>query len=80
MSTWGGRFEVFGREEDWAFYEGDKIIPNHTLIKKSRRKSKKYPMTLDVLEGRMRPRHCESFGTINHTTNQCPQSNMQAGM
>jgi hypothetical protein len=35
MSTWGGRFEVFGREEDWPPYEGDKILHNRTLIKKA---------------------------------------------
>jgi hypothetical protein len=80
MSTWGGHFEVFGREEDWAPYEGNKIIPNRTLIKKGKRKSKKYPMIMDVLEGRMGSRHCGSYGTIKHTTNQCSQSNMQAYM
>jgi uncharacterized protein (DUF1330 family) len=41
MSTWGGRFEVFGREEDWTPYEGDKIISNRTLIKKRQEKVQK---------------------------------------
>jgi hypothetical protein len=69
IMTTNGSSRFFSREEDWAPYEGDKIILNRTLIKKSRRKSKRYLMTMDVLEGRMGPRHCENYGTINHTIN-----------
>jgi hypothetical protein len=76
---WEGPFEVFGRVDDWPSYEGDKIISDQKLTKRERRKSKRLPMTMDVLEGRMRPDHCESCGTINHTTDQCTQSNSQVG-
>ena len=78
MCTWEGRFEVFGREEDWPPYHGPKIIPDRNLIKKGRRKNKRYEMTMDVLEGRVGPKYCEICGTINHTTSQHPRQN-QAG-
>jgi hypothetical protein len=73
--TWEGRFEVFGRTDDWSSYEGDKILPDRKVAKRERRKSKRLPITMNVLEGRMGPGHCESYGTINHTTDHCTQSN-----
>ena len=79
MCTWEGRFEVFGREEDWASYHGPKIIPDRNLIKKGRRKNKRYQMTMDVLEGRVGRKYCEICGTINHTTSQHPRQS-QAGV
>jgi hypothetical protein len=78
VRTWEGTFEIFGREEDWPEYNGDRIISDRTLVKKGRRKSKCLPMTMDVLEGRMSPPHCLNCGTLNHTTDRC-NKNMQTG-
>jgi hypothetical protein len=42
MRTWEGTFEIFGREEDWPEYNGDKIIPDRTLVKKGKKKVKMF--------------------------------------
>jgi hypothetical protein len=78
VRTWECTFEIFGREEDWPKYNGDRIISDRTLVKKGRRKSKPLSMTMDVLEGRIDPPHCLNFGTLNHTTDHCNR-NMQTG-
>jgi hypothetical protein len=77
--TWSSIFKVFGDEEDWEEYNGPKIIPDRGLIKKGRRKEKRYEMTMIVMEGRVGPRHCTICGTINHTTDKHPQANRRAG-
>jgi hypothetical protein len=77
--TWSGRFQVFGDEEYWEEYDGDKIIPDRGLIKKGRRKGKRYQMTMDVMEGRVGPRHCTICGTINHTTDNHGRQGRRAG-
>jgi hypothetical protein len=76
MRTWEGTFEIFGREEDWPEFNEDRIIPDRTLVKKGRRKSKRLPMMMDVLEGRMSPPYCLNCETLNHTTDRCNR-NMQ---
>jgi len=71
VHTWEGHFDVYGKEEDWPEYMGDKIIPDRTLVKKGRRRSKRLPMTMDVMEGRIGPGHCTGCGSINHTSDRC---------
>jgi hypothetical protein len=76
VHTWEGTFEIFDREKDLSEYNGDKIISDHKLVKKGRRKTKRLSMTMDVLERRMGPPHCLHCGILNHTTDQCNR-NMQ---
>jgi len=80
LRTWEGHFEIFGKEEDWPTYDGDRIIPDRKLVQKGRRKSKRMPMTMDVMEGRMGPQHCHGCGSINHTDARCNRTNMEAGI
>jgi hypothetical protein len=79
VRTWKCTFEIFGREEDWPEYNGDRIIHDRTLIKKGRRMSKPLTMTMDVLEGRMNHPHCLNCGILNHITDRCNR-NMQTGL
>ena len=70
---------MFGDEENWEEYDGDKIIPDRELIKKRQEKGKRYQLTMDVMEGRVGLRHSTICGTINHTTDNHGREGRRAG-
>ena len=56
-NTWTGEWHSFGNETDWPQYYGPAIRPAPGSINRGRRKHKRIPMVMDIMEGRARVRN-----------------------
>ena len=57
VNTWRGEFHSFGSHRNWIYELGaPKIKPDRNKINKGRRKHKRIPNAMDVMEAQCRPR------------------------
>lgn len=54
INTWTAVWHGFGNEHNWPLYDGPIIRPDPDNINRGRRKHKRIPMVMDIMEGRSR--------------------------
>lgn len=60
VNTWTGDWHSFGNENEWPLYHGPVLRPDPSTINRGRRKHKRIPMVMDIMEGRARSRQVRS--------------------